>query len=570
VLSYDDFVISLLLEEDVLSPESVEQARAHASSKSISLSDALVNLELVTERRLTLARGSVCECPYVDLSHFEIDLANAMLLPRSVARKFDAFPLFVMDGAATVGMVDPMNLRAVDRLRSLLKTDIEPVICEAPALRTLIERAYSLVGAHATFADHDEREADDEISSAERSGRDEEPIVAAMNQIIAEAITAGASDIHVGPDEHELHVRYRVDGRLRCVQGPPISSHAGLVQRVKVMSHLDLTQTRRPHDGKFRFVHNGRAVDIRVSIIPTIWGENIVMRLLGNGMQICGFAELGCSPETSAALEQSAKQPYGMVLVTGPTGSGKTTTLYTALQLINTPDRNIVTIEDPVEYRLPMVRHVQVNGEIGLSFSNALKSILRQDPDVILLGEIRDEETARIAVQSALTGHLVLSTLHTNDAPGAIARLRDLDVPAFAINASVLCVLAQRLAKRTCEHCIEPYTPIDALLHRFLKPDEKHEFRRGRGCPKCSSVGTKGRIGLHEILTMTPTLQEVIEESGSIAKIRTTALNEGMKPMWIDGVEKAKLGIVTLEEVARVAAGSLEQGESQNAGRDAA
>ncbi len=557
MLSYDDFVISLLLEEEVLSPELVEQARAHASTKSIGLSDALVGLELVSERRITIARGSVCECPYVDLANYEIDLANAMLLPRSVARKFDAFPLFVMDGSATV-----------DRLRSLLKADIEPVICEGPALRTLIERAYSLVGAHATFADQDD--PDDDVRAHEHSDRDEEPIVAAMNQIIAEAITAGASDIHVGPDEHELHVRYRIDGRLRSVQGPPIASHAGLVQRVKVMSHLDLTQTRRPHDGKFRFVHNGRAVDIRVSIIPTIWGENNVMRLLGNGMKICGFAELGCSPMTVQALEQGTMQPYGMVLVTGPTGSGKTTTLYTALQLINTPDRNIITIEDPVEYRLPMVRHVQVNSEIGLTFSTALKSILRQDPDVILLGEIRDDETARIAVQSALTGHLVLSTLHTNDAPGAIARLRDLEVPPFAINASVLCVLAQRLEKRNLYQCIETYTPIDALLHRFLKPGEPTDFRRGRGCPKCSSLGTKGRTGLHEVLTMTPALQAVIEESGSIAKIRETALGEGMKPMWIDGVEKAKMGIVTLEEIARVATGSLEHAQDNNTERDAA
>ena len=570
MLSYDDFVISLLLEEDVLSAESVEQARGHASARSMSLSNALVDLDLVTERRITLARGSVCECPYIDLSLFDINLSNAMLVPRSVARKFNAFPLFLMDGSATVGMVDPMNLQAVDRLRSLLKTDIEPVICEGPALRALIERAYSLVGAHAALGNTDEDDTDAKSNDREESTREDGPIVAAMNQIIAEAITAGASDIHIGPDEHELHVRYRIDGRLQCVQGPPISSHAGLVQRVKVMSHLDLTQTRRPQDGKFRYVHNGRAVDIRLSVIPTIWGENVVMRLLGNGMKIGGFSELGCSPLTVQAIERAMTQPYGMILVTGPTGSGKTTTLYTALQMINTPERNIVTIEDPVEYRLPMVRHVQVNAEIGLDFASALRSILRQDPDVILLGEIRDEETARIAVQSALTGHLVLSTLHTNDAPGAIARLRDLDVPPFAINASVLCVLSQRLAKRNCEHCAEVYTPTEALAHRFVKPEDTSEFRHGRGCPKCASLGTKGRIGLYEVLTMTPALQAAIEGDGSIATIRDLALREGMKPMWVDGVEKAQMGIISLEEVARVAAGSLERGIGNSIERDAA
>ena len=558
MLSYEDFVLGALTEEGLVTPESIDRARVSEPDRSVL--DALIDLEILTPRQLTMARASVCECPYADLSQFDVDLSNARLIPRSVARKFDAFPLFVLEGLTTVGMVDPMDLQGVDRLRSLLRSDIDPVICEPTALRALIERAYSLVGAHGTIEDDEPKPDSADPATDAVLGTDDEPIVAAVNQIISEGVSAGASDIHIGPDEHELHLRYRIDGTLRCMQGPPLSSHSGIVQRIKVMANLDLTQTRRPQDGKFRYVCDGRSIDIRLSVLPTIWGENIVMRLLGAGLAVTGFAELGCSPQTVSLLEHATSQPYGMILATGPTGSGKTTTLYTALALVNTPDRNLVTIEDPVEYRLPMVRHVQVNTEIGLGFASALRAILRQDPDVILLGEIRDEETARIAIQAAMTGHLVLSTLHTNNAPGAIARLRDLECPSFAINASVLCVLAQRLARRNCEQCASPYEPTPALVRRFLGKDDSHQFLRGRGCPKCMNQGTKGRVGVYEALSLTPALQEAIESHASSGAITEIALREGMTPMWRDGVEKAKLGIIELEEVARIAAGSLEPG----------
>jgi type IV pilus assembly protein PilB len=330
------------------------------------------------------------------------------------------------------------------------------------------------------------------------------------------------------------------------------------VQRLKVMADLDLTQSRRPQDGKFRFVHAGRNVDVRMSVIPTIWGENVVLRLLGGALKITGFEELGCSRGVARTLDDASKSPHGLVLVTGPTGSGKSTTLYTALTRINSPERNVVAIEDPVEYRLPMVRHVQVNSEIGLSFAGALRAIMRQDPDVILLGEIRDEETARIAVQAALTGHLVLSTLHTNDAPGAIARLQNFNCPSFAINASLVCTLAQRLVRKVCESCAKPYTPDPTLMRRFMPPDQDGQFRHGAGCPKCSNLGLRGRIGIFECIRMTRRLQDAVESGASTGALRALAVRDGMVPMWQDGVEKARLGLTTLEEIASIAAGSLD------------
>ncbi len=558
MMSHDDFLVAALVEDGLLTRERADLAVRHAQEMGLGIGEAVVGLGLLTSRQVAIARAETAEYPFVDLSWFDVDFKHTGMLTRSTAESLRAFPLFVFERSVTVGMENPLDLRAVDQIRALLKVDVDPVLCDPDALRALIDRAYSLTGDSA-----EERrrspggEAAGQASgqaSVQGAGTEREPIVAAVNQIIAQGLDLGASDIHIGPDEHELHLRYRVDGALRAQQGPGLAAHSGLIQRLKVMAHLDLTQTRRPQDGKFRFVHSGRSVDIRLSIIPTVCGENAVMRLLATGTNIKDFPSLGFPAAETAELEQIIQNPYGMILVTGPTGSGKTTSLYTALKRLNTPDRNIMTIEDPVEIRMPLIRQIQVNHEIGLGFAGALRSVLRQDPDVVFVGEIRDEETARISVQAALTGHLVLSSLHTNDSAGAIPRLRDLGCPAFAVNAALLCVIAQRLVRRTCSECARPAASRPEVLAQFGIGPGENRFVAGAGCGRCGSSGYRGRVGVYEMLRATASVRRAIEEEASTDEVRRRAVADGMRLMWQDGLEKARLGLTTLEEVARVVA----------------
>lgn len=558
--SYEDFTVGLLLEDGAVSQADVARARQRLTEGNDSgprlsgISDALIAIGAVTERVVSLARASVSESPWVNLDHYEVDFRNTALLPRSLADACMAFPLFRTGSCVTVAMGDPLDLRAVDRVRGAIRGEVETVLADPAALASLIDRAYSM-----TSAAGPRDAASKEQTPAPERKNGEEPIVAAVNQIIAQGIEEGASDIHIGPDEHDLHLRYRIDGVLHARQGPGRSSHGGLVQRIKVMANLDLTQNRRPQDGKFRFTHGARVVDIRVSLIPTVWGENAVLRLLAGNAALGGFESLGFNPAMTAEWERLVAQPYGIILVTGPTGSGKTTTLYTALKKINSADTNVMTIEDPVEIRLPMVRHLQVNAEIGLTFATALRAILRQDPDVILVGEIRDEETARISTQAALTGHLVLSTLHTNDAPGAVARLREFGCPAFAVNSALLAVAAQRLVRRVCSDCAATAQPDPALIRRFGGgPNSGGQFRRGGGCPRCGNSGTRGRIGVYEMLRMDAVMQEAVDRGVSGSALRRVALEAGMVPMWRHGFELAQTGVVSLEDIARLAAGTID------------
>lgn len=547
----DTYILPAMLEAGLVTQTQLDTAAVEAARDRVSVLDALVAQNTITRRQIAITLAEIFECVFVDLAVFEINIRNTSILPRSTAQRLQAFPLFILDGSVCVGMADPLDLSAVDQLRRILKTEIEPVLCEPRELGELIARAYSMnagdSGAGVSAAD----------SSSLVSG--DEPMVAAVNQILGQAVREGASDVHLGPDESALHLRFRVDGSLQARHGPPISAHSGLVQRLKVMAALDLTQTRRPQDGKFRFTTGGRAVDVRLSIIPTIHGENVVMRLLASGQSIQDFGTLGISAGICDDIHSILAQPHGMFLVTGPTGSGKTTTLYTAINRLNSPDRNIMTIEDPVEIRLPLIRQVQVHPEIGLDFAGALRSILRQDPDVVLVGEIRDEETSRIACQAALTGHLVLSTLHTNDAPGAVGRLRDMGCPTFAVNAALLGILAQRLARKTCSHCSTSYVPEEFVLHQFGLDEAHAGFMRGSGCGKCMSTGFRGRIAMTELFRTSSQMRLLIEEEAPMARIRAAAIAEGMKPMWQDGLEKAMLGLTTLEEVGRGAPIDLDE-----------
>jgi type II secretory ATPase GspE/PulE/Tfp pilus assembly ATPase PilB-like protein len=566
VAEHDDFIIAALLEEGRLSGEQVDKARRAGVEKRTGTVEALVETGAVTRRDVALAKAQICEVPFVDLDRYQIEFRHTQRVPRATAEALQAMPLFIMGGGAgggevaTVGMANPLDLRAVDQLRAALRMDVETVLCEPAALRSLIERAYAMAGQGEARPS-----AGAEAFTDLTTGK--EPIVAAVNQIMAQAVEKGASDVHLGPDETTLHLRFRIDGQLLAQQGPGLSAHQGIVQRLKVMANLDLTQSRRPQDGKFRFNHNGRAVDVRLSVIPTVSGENVVMRLLTSGAAIRGFAELGLPTQSAERLEALLDEPHGMILVTGPTGSGKTTTLYTCVKKLNGPGLNVMTIEDPVEIRMPLVRQVQVHAEIGMTFAGALRSILRQDPDVVMVGEIRDDETARIAVQAALTGHLVLSSLHTNDACGAIPRLRDFGCPAFAINASVLAVVAQRLVRRVCRDCSRPDTPAPSLLRHFGTAAEGGGYVCGAGCARCGSTGYSGRLGVYEVLTFEQHLQRAVEENATLPELRRAARRGGFAPMWQDGLNKCKLGLTTPAEVARVIA---VHGEDALAGVDLA
>ncbi len=558
-----DYVVAALLQEGIVSQEAHDTCLAESQEKHESMLDVMIANGVVTRRQVAIMRAEISECVFVDLDMYEINIRNAGLLDKSAAQRFKAFVLFECDTTLTIGMADPLDLNTVDQLRRLLRKDIETVLCEEQALEGLINRAYSLnSGSLDTFSDS--------TSESQSLVTGEEPVVAAVNQILDQAITEGASDIHIGPDEHELHLRYRIDGSLVHRHGPPRSAHSGIVQRLKVMASLDLTQTRRPQDGKFRYMHAGKPVDIRLSLIPTIYGENVVMRVLASGAEIRDFAELGIDGETVSTITELLARPYGMFLVTGPTGSGKTTTLYTAIKTLNTPDKNVMTIEDPVEIRMPMVRQIQVNAEIGMTFAGALRSVLRQDPDVVLIGEIRDEETARIACQAALTGHMVLSTLHTNDATGSVGRLRDMGVPPFAINAALLGVLAQRLVRRNCQACVGPYEPESFVLRQFGLEGAEGPFIRGTGCNKCMQQGMRGRLSVTELMVMNGEIRSCIEEDAGSALIRERAIASGMKPMWRVGMENALLGLTTLEEVAKTVAISLDEHEVSLASKVAA
>jgi type IV pilus assembly protein PilB len=547
MLDGNEFIIQYLLDNGELSEQDLERARERANEGDGTALDALVELTKITTRDIALARAAVSEYPFLDLEAFEVNIRNAELMPRRTAQAIKAFPMFVLDGVATVAMNDPMDLQVIDQVRQHLRCDVDPVICDPVLLDRLIDRAYSLYRAP-------DESGDSNASSSQGSASSDEPNVVAVNQLLLAAIEAGASDLHINPDERELHIRLRVDGVLQRLDAMPLAAHQGIVQRFKVLGRMDLTQSRRPQDGKFRFSSGGNSVDVRLSLIPTVCGENVVCRLLRPTASISKIEDLGMSMDNTTRFKELVHRSHGMLLVTGPTGSGKTTTLYTALSDLNTPDRNIMTIEDPVEIRLPMLRQVQVNTEIGMTFAAALRSMLRQDPDVILVGEIRDEETARIAVSASMTGHLVLSTLHTNDSVGTVARMRDFGIPAYALNSALLGVLSQRLLRKVCEDCAEPYTPKPADLDAIGLHVDGALFRQGIGCTKCLNTGYRGRTGVHELLTLTASLRHLIEKSATLVELQNEAVRSGMKTLLEDGGEKAAIGLTTVSEVEKLRA----------------
>jgi len=539
-----------LLTSGVLTPAQVEQAERAALERGVELETVLREDRLLREPQIMSLRAMRLGVPYCHLPDFIPCLQNGELLPEEMVRRHVMFPLFALDDVITLVMADPGDMAAIDQARRHTRREIEPCLSSSGDIVGLIERVYgaSTYLQQSSVADSF-GDADIEMDADESR-----PVIRLVDELLREAIRQGASDIHVEPGDRDLRIRLRVDGVLRETPAPPLGLHRAIVSRVKVISRLDISQTRAPQDGAFHYRDGDREVVVRVSILPSVYGEAMVLRLLKNESESISLTELGMGSELLEQFHRLVVRPYGMILVSGPTGSGKSTTLYAAMKTIASPQKNIIAIEDPVEYRTPAIRQIQVNPEAKLSFASGLRSILRQDPDVILVGEIRDAETAQIAVQASLTGHLVLSTVHTNDSVSAVARLRDLGVPEYLISSSLLAVLAQRLARRICPDCRQPDSPSPFLLESlgFDPANPGFQPMRGRGCRRCVGSGYLGRIGVFEMFTVGERYAELIAKGASTEVLRDAARGDGTPSLLDDAVDKIRQGVLSIEEVCRV------------------
>jgi len=568
----------LLLREQRVTPAQLQEAVSFQRTNGGRLGTTLVKLGFLTDDEITSVLSRQYGVPAVNLSEIEIEPSVARLIPAETASKYNAIPIARNGTTLTLAMTDPTNVFAMDDVKFMTGLHVEPVVASDTAIREAIARSFSknglvtLNGARTADlvskaledlgADSDGLEvvADAEeidASSLERQGG-EAPVIRLVNALLLSAIQRGASDIHVEPFEKEMRIRFRIDGVLQPVMSPPLKFRDAIVSRVKIMARLDIAEKRLPQDGrvKARFADHGenREIDFRVSCLPTLFGEKVVLRLLDPGQLRLDMARLGFEPDALAKFDRAVRRPWGMVLVTGPTGSGKTNTLYSALSQLNQPGVNIMTAEDPVEFNLSGINQVQVREGIGLSFAATLRSFLRQDPNIILVGEIRDTETASIAVKAALTGHLVLSTLHTNDAPSSINRLVNMGVEPFLVANSLNLICAQRLVRRVCEQCKEPAEIApQALIDAGFTPARVSEVQtyRGRGCDRCGRTGYKGRVGLFEVMEITESLRELVISGANAIELRKGAEAEGMLSLRQSGLKKVAEGVTSLEEVVR-------------------
>ncbi|MFT5051547.1 MAG: type IV pilus assembly protein PilB [Chlamydiales bacterium] len=539
-----------LVEQEVVSPDQMKQIATAARSDGVALEEALISSATVLEEVVAIHMALSANVPYIDPRSFEVRLKNATQIPRHLAQEHGIFPLFHLGDALIVGMPDPSDLALVDLVRLRTGCQVEPCICPASPLNSLIQRAYDSESSRPGSTHAPGLGLAPQLEAPATS---ENAIVKLVRALVEESARAGASDVHIEPERDRLRVRIRVDGILVEKSVHRLEQHALIVSRIKVLSKLDIADTRRPQDGHFTLEMDNSSIDVRVSTIPTVYGENVVLRLLMSDEDTVDLADLGMAPRVLRSFENFLSQPNGMILVTGPTGSGKTTTLYAALARVGSVERNVVTVEDPVEKRLPLLRQTQVNPKAGITFATGLRSLLRQDPDVIMLGEIRDRETGDIAVQAALTGHLVLSTLHTNTAVGAIVRLSEMKIPPFLITSSLQAVLSQRLARRICPACAQEVEPDPRLLAAMRIEDaEQTRFMAGAGCGRCFQTGYKGRVALYELLHVTPRLGDALLGEASRDTIEQEASRALIGSMWEDGLSKVRAGLTTLEEVVRI------------------
>jgi type IV pilus assembly protein PilB len=551
----------LLVREGLITREQLQKALEEQRATGMRLGYVLVKLGLVQEIEITKMLARQYRVPAVDLSRFEVDEKIIKLLPPDVAVKHHVLPLKREGRTLTVAMAEPTNLTVIEDLKFITRFDIFPVIAGEYTLRQAIERYYEQTDAQLETLLKD-MEEDDEVEVVEEQDdddaptqvADDAPVVKLINGILTDAVKRGASDIHIEPFEKEIRVRYRIDGALLEVMKPPIKLKAALTSRIKIMSSLNIAERRVPQDGRIKLKMGKRVIDFRVSTLPVIFGEKIVLRILDKGNLTLDLSKFGFEPKAEQDLMKAIMNPYGMVLVTGPTGSGKTTTLYSALSQVNTIEVNIMTAEDPVEYNIHGINQVLVRNEIGMTFAAALKAFLRQDPNIIMVGEIRDLETGGIAIKAALTGHLVLSTLHTNDAPSTITRMVDMGIEPFNVASAVNLIAAQRLVRRICKDCKQEhtYTPEELTALGFTEEQASGlTFYKGEGCDTCSDTGYKGRAGLYEIMAMSPELRRLILKEASAEDLQNQAVKDGMLTLRMDGMVKVKKGVTTLEEVVK-------------------
>lgn len=552
-----------LVRKGLLQPDELKQVEAEVKRTHESFHKVLKRLHLVDEKLLISFLSLKFDMPLVEITHQVIKPAVLKTIPENMVRKFSVFPLRKVGNRLTVVMNDPFNLSLLDQLQLATGFDIQPALATESEIRSAIEQYY---GARSDVSDMVRVLKNESVAAMEEklsprrdeAQAEEAPIIKLVNTMIAEAVREGASDVHAAPEKDKVTVRYRIDGVLHAIDQYPKELHAGVISRVKVMANLDISETRIPQDGRVRMELDGQAVDLRISVMPTVHGENLVIRLLNARSALMSLEQLGMSAERLAAFKEVIKKPYGMLLLTGPTGSGKTTTLYAALNQINSPEKHIITIEDPVEYQLPLIRQIQVNPAVHLTFANGLRSILRQDPDVIMVGEIRDKETAEIAIQAALTGHFVFSTLHTNNAASAVARLLEMNIQPFLISSTVICVIAQRLVRTICKECRTSYTATKTDLRNLTAlapPNEGNgaaELYYGKGCLACKKTGYRSRSAIFEILVPDQEIRKLILARVSSDEIEREAVRKGMHTLRQDGWDKVKAGVTTIEEVLRV------------------
>jgi type IV pilus assembly protein PilB len=547
--------VELLIKKGVITQAQAAKALDEAKRVGVPVEKALERLGIISEIDIAKIVAESVGVPFMDLDDYIIDPEVIKLIPENIAKKYKVVPLFKIGKMLTVAMTEPHDVVAIDEIRAVTRMEeIDPVLSTVDMIQRVIDRYYAVLGNVEELVDVFIKEKPEEKLRMEKdfaATAEEPPIIKLVNLLIVQAIRERASDIHIEPEEEIVRVRYRIDGVLHEVKNLPKYLQSAIASRIKVIAKMDISETRLPQDGRIELKMENKNLDLRVSSFPTVHGENIVLRILDKSSVLLGLAELGFADSELNVYDKLIKKPNGIVLVTGPTGSGKTTTLYATLAAINSIEDNIITIEDPVEYAISLVRQTQINPKAGLTFASGLRSILRQDPDIIMVGEIRDKETAEIAIQASLTGHLVFSTLHTNDSPSALTRLIDMGIEPFLIASSVAGIIAQRLVRLICQKCKEEYIPLEEFTKK-MGLAEGTKFYRGKGCTKCKNSGFSGRIGIYELLIMDSKIKDMVTAKMSASDIKKKAIELGMRTLFQDGIEKAKKGLTTIEEVLRV------------------
>ena len=556
--------VDILLRNQAVSAEQVAEAKTMAVSGNMSIGDALVRLGYASGDDVARALAEAHGLEYVDLSEIRIPERVIELVPETIARENSTLPLSEEGDTLKVIIANPLDMETIEKLRFILNRQVQVALAPRESIQESINRYYGQVDGESAdsmlqeFTDTaiDFTETDDGLDDVDEGDDSSAPIVRLVQLMIGEAVQLRASDIHIEPFEKTIRIRYRIDGRLVERDSPPRRLLGAIISRVKILARMDIAERRRPQDGRIKITAGGKTLDLRVSIIPTNHGQSVVMRLLDQDNIRIGVRQLGLSEGDYKIFSELIQRPNGIVLVTGPTGSGKTTTLYAALNTLNRPDRKIITAEDPVEYYLAGINQVEVRHSIGLDFSRIIRSMLRQAPNIILVGEMRDSETASMGIQASLTGHLVFSTLHTNDAPSAVTRMVDMGVPGYLVASSVIAVLAQRLVRVICTRCTKSWEPSEAVMTAAeitMEQAENANFQRGEGCNYCNKTGYRGRIAIYEIMRVTAKIRELMFEGASSTEIREVAIEEGMHTLYQDGIDKVLQGTTTLEEVFRIA-----------------